>query len=416
MSRGQASGTVARPVAMGNPAPALNIAFANSLVGIALAYTLLFDVLPDQLRIAVAGMLGIALVLRCLASWPQPAGQAATFLFAGLILLFAFQFTFVVDPLAHSPGGYASLALRLMTSIAVLIYFGLEQKIVLPRLLVILCVSILLAALWTAATGKPVDYAGTMRPATFTGGPEGVHSSGYVVTAAFIGVIALWQRGWLGTRRALVLAIPLLALIAAYQVRTTWLMVAAFVITCLIQHWRRQARDGSWLLLPVGGVLVLLVGMAFSDDVDLMHLSSGRTSAYEERLELIVHRPTPELLFGTGPGSEVLPSTVWWWEAKNSHNDFIDLTIQIGLVGLALFALLLAVMWRVLDEARIPLYVMFVMSSLFSNGLLARPYIAVLFLAVALVPSNLGATAPRFPRRRPTARTAPAPHRHPPAW
>ena len=120
--------------------------------------------------------------------------------------------------------------------------------------------------------------------------------------------------------------------------------------------------------------------------MDYTEISSGRTSAYEERLDLIAARPPLEFLFGTGPGSEVLPSTIWWWEAKNSHNDFIDLTIQVGVVGLTLFLLLLAVTWRMLDDVRLPLYMAFVVSSLFSNGLLARPFIAVLFLAFALIP------------------------------
>lgn len=404
------------------PASALNLAFANILIGVALVYILLFDVLADQLRVAVAGLLGVVLVLRCLASWPRPEAQAATLLFAGLILGCAFQFIFVADPRVHSPGDYASLALRLMTSIAVIVYFGHERKIASPRLLVVLCVGITLAALWAVATGEPVDYAGTMRPATFTGGPEGVHSSGYVVTAAFIGILVLWQLGWLGARWSFLLGAPLLALIVAYQVRTTWMMVAAYLITGLLLHFRRQVRDVSWLLLPVGGALAALVALALSGDVNFMELSSGRTSAYEERLDLIAGRPAMELLFGTGPGSELLPSTVWWWEPKNSHNDFIDLTIQIGLVGLVLFVLLLAVTWRVLDEARVPLYVMFVTSSLFSNGLLARPFVAVLFLAFALLPRNPlprfsgAATGSRSPRRRPTARTAQAPNRHRPAW
>lgn len=416
MRRGQASGAAAPHVGTDVTwsASGLNAAFANALVGTALVYTLLFDILTEQLRVAVAGMLGIALVLRCLASWPQLAGRATTFLFAGMILLCVFQFTFVVDPLAHSPGDYASLALRLMTSVAVVIYFGHERKVASPRLLIILCVGILLAALVAIATGEPVDYAGTLRPATFTGGPEGVHSSGYVTTAALIGVVVLWQLGWLGPRWSLALGAPLLALVAAYQVRTTWMMVAAFLITSLMLHWRRQARDTSWLLLPVGGTLALLLILAFSGDVNFIELSSGRTSAYEERFDLIIGRPALELLFGTGPGSELLPSTVWWWEPKNSHNDFIDLTIQIGLIGLVLFVLLLSVTWCVLDETRIPLFVMFVTSSLVSNGLLARPFVAVLCLAFALVPPNLAATGARFPRHRPTARTALVPSRHQP--
>ncbi|MHB2266474.1 O-antigen ligase family protein [Aliihoeflea sp. PC F10.4] len=415
---GQSSIAITTPsnaTAIGGTTSALNVAFANCLVGIALVYTLLFDVLDERLRVAVAGLLGIAVVLRCLVSWPSPQARTATFLLAGLILSCAFQFIFVADPLTHSAGEYAGFALRLMTSIAVVMYFGHEGKIVSPRLLVVLCVAITLAALWPALTAAPVDYAGTLRPATFTGGPEGVHSSGYVTAAALIGVMVLWQRRWLATGWSILLGAPLLTLVMAYQVRTTWMMVAAYLITCLILHFRRQSRDAFWLLLPIGGMLALLIALAFSANVNFVELSSGRTSVYEERLDLIASRPVPELLFGTGPGSELLPSTVWWWEAKNSHNDFIDLTIQIGVLGLGLFVLLLVTTGRVLDEARIPLYVMFVTSSLFSNGLLARPIPAMLFLAFALLPHNSRVTGSRSRRRPPTARTARVPNRHQPA-
>lgn len=368
------------------PAATLNRAFANIFVGSALVYTLLFDVLDDRLRIPIAGVLGIAVVLRCLVSWPHAEGQMATYLFCGLILVCVFQFVFVADPGVHSTATYASLALRLMTSIAMVAYFGHERASVSPLLLIVLCASVLAAALWAAATGAPVAYAGTLRPATFTGGPEGVHSSGYVATAALVGTMVLWRRGRLGTLWSLLIGLPLLALVAAYQVRTTWLMVAVFVLASLLLHVRQRARDSTWLLLPIGSVLVLLGALTFSGNVNFTEVSSGRTSAYEERLALIAERPAAKFLFGTGPGSEVMASSVWWWEEKNSHNDFIDLTIQIGVVGLVLFLLLLAVTCRQHDPVRLPLYIMFIASSLFSNGLLSRPFIAVLVLAFALLP------------------------------
>ena len=367
------------------PTTELNSIFVNGLVLGALVYTLLFDFLDDGFRVAIAGLLGLAVVLRCLVSWAHPEGQAATYFVCGLILVCIFQFVFVVDPGVRSAGDYASLALRLMTTIAVLVHFGHERPVMLPRLLVVLCVSVLVAALWAVATGAPVNYADTMRPATFTGGLEGVHSSGYVVTAALVGTIVLWRRGWLGAGRSLAIGLPLLALVAAYQVRTTWLMVSVFIFTSLFLHLRAQG-DNKAMILPIGGIIVALLAFTFGGEVNYAEVSSGRTSAYEERLELIAARPPLEFLFGTGPGSEVLPSTIWWWEAKNSHNDFIDLTIQLGVVGLALFLLLLAATWRMLDDVRLPLYMAFVVSSLFSNGLLARPFIAVLFLAFALIP------------------------------
>jgi hypothetical protein len=377
------------------PTAAVNSAFANGLVLGALVYTLTFDFLDDGIRVPIAGVLGLAVVLRCLVSWQHPEGQAASFLFSGFVLIFVFQFAFVVEPGSHTVAGYASLALRLLTSIAVLLYFGQERQVVSPRLLILLCVAVLSAAVLALATGQPVDYAGTMRPATFTGGPEGVHSSGYAAAAALVGTMVLWQRGWLSTGWGLIIGMPLFALVAAYQVRTTWLMVTAFVAVSLILHAHRHARDWSWLLLPIGGILVVLSVLAFSGDVNLAEVSSGRTSAYEERLELISGRPALEFLFGTGPGSEVLPSTIWWWEAKNSHNDFIDLTIQMGVVGVALFLLVLLAAGRVLGVDGLPLYAMFVASSLFSNGLLSRPFVAVLFLAFALVPRAAGGRAGR---------------------
>lgn len=372
------------------PTDLVNRAFANGLVLGALVYTLTFDFLSDGLRIPIAGVLGLALVLRCLISWPHATGQMATFLFGGMLLIFVFQFAFIVEPGTHTVGAYASLALRLLTSIAVLVYFGQEQPLVSPRLLIILCASVLGAALVAVATGDAVDYAGTMRPATFTGGPEGVHSSGYVAAAALVGTMVLWQRGWFSTWWSLAIGSPLLVLVAAYQVRTTWLMVLAFAAVSVILHARRQARDSSWLLLPIAGLLVVLVGLAFSGDVNMVEVSSGRTGVYEERLALIAGRPELEFLFGTGPGSEVLPSTIWWWEAKNSHNDFLDLTIQVGFAGVAFFLLMLIAAGRNLGADGLPLYAMFVASSLFSNGLLSRPFVAVLFLAFAMVPHAPG--------------------------
>lgn len=366
---------------------------ANVLIAFSLAYTLAFNHLDENTRVALAGPLGLLLVARCLISWPRRDAQAATLLFAGLALLPAFHFIFVMDPRAHSLADYAGPALRLMTCIAVFVYFGFERQTVSPILVKILCISILVMALAVAATGAPVMYASVMRPATFTGGEEGVHASGYVVTSAFIATVTLWRLGRLGTGWLVLLATPLLALTIAFQVRTTWTMLLVFAFASVTLAWRARCRDGTWLLLPIGGAVALLVFLLASASMNVSEFSSGRSEAYIERMDLIFSRPPVEFLVGTGPGSEVLPSNVWWWEAKNSHNDFIDLAIQIGLVGLILIVLLVTVTLRGLDQVQLALFLTFVASSLISNGLFTRPFVAVLFLAVALVPAKAPAQA-----------------------
>lgn len=365
-----------------NPAAAM---FTNMLVGASLLYTLLYDVLPEGTRLSIAGALGLAVVMRCLLSWTRPAAQASSFLLACMILIPAFNFVFVMAPGQHNFSDYAGVTLRLATCIGVLVYFSHERSSVSPTLALAICVSTFVVALYTAITGEPFEYAGILRPASFTGGEEAVHSSSYACAAALLGAASLWRAGRLRTRYFILLGLPLLGLVIAYQVRTTWVMVITFAFISLLIHWRTRGRNISSLLLMAAIAGLSLAAFSLTSDVDVTEVSSGRTAVYQERLTLLAQRPPVELLIGTGPGSEVLPSDIWWWAPKNSHNDFIDIAIQIGLIGLGLLICLVVVTLRVSDEMRMPLLSAFVVSSLVSNGLLTRPWVAVLFLTFVLV-------------------------------
>jgi O-antigen ligase len=101
---------------------------------------------------------------------------------------------------------------------------------------------------------------------------------------------------------------------------------------------------------------------------------------------MIADRPPMTLFLGTGIGSELMKSTVWWWEDKNSHNDFIDITIQVGIVGLIMTIALMCIAAAQLDQYQLPLFLSFVVSSAVSNGLLNRPFIAALLLCFMAVP------------------------------
>jgi O-antigen ligase len=81
--------------------------------------------------------------------------------------------------------------------------------------------------------------------------------------------------------------------------------------------------------------------------------SPDRTGALHAALQLVAQHP----LTGTGPGQAVLR-----WKGTNHgshlyayvHNEYLQLAAELGLVGLALLAILLAAMARLLWGARPP--------------------------------------------------------------
>jgi O-antigen ligase len=81
-----------------------------------------------------------------------------------------------------------------------------------------------------------------------------------------------------------------------------------------------------------------------------------------------------EWLFGHGEGSDWIVSEVWWWSAKDSHNDFIRLLNQQGLVGLGL-VLAMLVTWAGVFPPGVaaPLLAALAASTAFSNGIMFRP-------------------------------------------
>lgn len=358
--------------------------FVNGLILIALAYTAAFNYIDDGLRTSIAGLVGLLLIGRCLLSWAYPAAQLATFLFAAFMIILLFHFIFLQDQVETAL--YVGMIVRLLTCLGAFMVLALARRCASPRLLIATSASILAIALIVAATGPGAVLGDIPRPATFTGGAEGVHATAYALTAAFLGTITVWRAGWLRTATCLLLALPLFVLIAMFQVRTTWFMCVAYAGVAVIPYLPRQGTRGLWPAAACLAVSALLAFSVIERDVDFAEFSSGRTSAYTERIALLLNRPGPEMIIGTGPGSEVQTSSVWWWSAKNSHNDFIDIAIQAGFTGLAILVALLYLPSIRMDRVQLPLYVAFFASSLISNGLIGRPFLAMLFLAFVCVP------------------------------
>lgn len=355
-------------------------------------HTLAFPFTSEAMGYAIAGVVGLALVLTAI----LPAYADGRLEFDGrkvwylvMLVATAIGFFFRIADEATVFEFVTSL-IRVQTALAALIFFSSTNGTLAVRPAIVTYAAIVAIAVAMTASFGLYDYAGIARPYPFTG-VGGVHPSGYAVAAALVGTIVLRMRGAIGWKLAVLLGAPLLGLLLAFQVRTTWMMMLAFVSVLLIAAIRRRIdqRVFSAMLGFSLGVIVVVVAllMVFGlGGFDLTDFSSGRTSVYVERLLLIAHRPWPEVLFGTGVGSDSLRSATWWWEEKDSHNDFLRIVVEQGVICVvAVAAILIGSARRLTDTVQFAVFVALVAGSLLSNGLLDRPLLAVLFVSTLAI-------------------------------
>jgi hypothetical protein len=390
----------------------------NGILILAGGYTVLFSAIPEPVRLVIAGLTGIIIVISAVCQTTTARSMLSVCGYGALLCSIAIVFIADVSR-TRDPADYFTDTVRLLTGLGALSLFKDSARSVSPRILVAAYAGVVVAAGLAYALHGTSTLAGIPRMYPFTGvtaatSADGIHSSAYTLTAALIGASTLWRMGRIRNLSAVLLIVPLAVMVMANQVRTTWFMVAVFVVTIGLTHIRHTiARLGiiaGVLITIVFGLLIAAIDpsmmQGFSEE-EVSEFSSGRTDAYVERAELITGRSIMNVAFGTGPGSDHFSSTTWWWEEKNSHNTIFHFIVEAGVVGSCGLLMVLCAVLISSDRFQAPVVLAVVASSLVSNGVLERPLIAALHIAVVGVPCRMGRskesaqTSPKGGRRLP---------------
>jgi exopolysaccharide production protein ExoQ len=127
--------------------------------------------------------------------------------------------------------------------------------------------------------------------------------------------------------------------------RTALVVFAAMLV--LLRVFRLRRRGSRALIAGIAGVLIVSAILSAVVDMDSMAgllgrdaTLTGRTNIWAMALESVAERPV--LGYGYSAFWNVAPeadriSTILHWKVPHAHNGFIDLTLQLGFVGLALF-------------------------------------------------------------------------------
>jgi hypothetical protein len=296
---------------------------------------------------------------------------------------------------------YLKIVTPVLMSVVLMRLFEREPELVL-RLL-----RATLGLVWVAVVGGLV-----LLPPSLNRGGElfwpvyfaSLHTTSYLIVVCAGLSLYLYEGGHLGRRLLIVLALFSIVLVFhGWGVRTSMVAAVAFGVVYLIQTSRMAPL--AFFVLTAGVLAVAFVPLLFglihlpSWD-EMVELSSGRISMWLQKIDILANSSLLEWLFGHGEGSDWIVSEVWWWSAKDSHNDFIRLLNQQGLLGLGGVLLVLAVWARIFPPGvAAPLLAALVASTAFSNGIMFRPQ------ASLLMPLALVAAADAWQRRK--ARSAP---------
>lgn len=364
---------------------------ATLLLAVQILNLATFNHQPDKVRTAIDAMSLLGYGVLYLGSLAYASRATVLHLFGLILFLGAGIVGIMRNPVHASISDYVKDATGpVLLSILTMRWKPAPGPLQLRLLWIVVIPAILLGA-YLAFTGTPYMNGESKRLAVFAGGDTGLHPSAYA-TSCFLFLLFVIYRARVGWALVSLAALGVAAAtIIGYEVRTVWLMIMVFVAVLSV-NW--TFRHSPWLVIGGAGA-ALIAAAAFllalnASHFDLAHFSSGRTVIYGERLHLIAGRSLPDFLFGTGSGTDQMRGVdAWRWEAKDSHNDFMTMLIELGVVGLIGFGVIvLAGVWAM--PGRYKAWVlMMIASAAVSNGILLRPslgppMVLIAYIAVAL--------------------------------
>jgi O-antigen ligase len=305
----------------------------------------------DQLKqVILLGMYGAFAALLLAGEQPR------ALLFIGAPLLLLLVWTAASSAWSVNPDVTVRRCIALLGTVAMGLHFGLRFD--LRRLLVTLCVAgvVVLGASLVLAVAAPslgLDFEGRLRGVTAH--KNGIGSFAAMVAMAGMGLFAGGPRARL-SRALPIAALGLAAVCMAWAHSTSVIPVLALAFLALaFGRFLHRAGPGLIAWLPFAATVLLLgTALVYVNAGELAELlgkdpnMSGRTLVWAFAAKMIALRPVAGYGLGAFWVGADSPGAVFWATSHlavpHAHNGYIQLMLELGGVGLALFATSLLVL------------------------------------------------------------------------
>lgn len=197
----------------------------------------------------------------------------------------------------------------------------------------------------------------------------GVHTTAYTfaIVTLFFGYLMYGRRNFIYA--ALIYGFGVCAILFGWGVRTSLVFMILIILILSITKIDQKKR---WVIIPIF-ILLAIFYIVNIDYYEMNLISSGRLDMYAEKLDIINARGLLQNLIGSGAGSDLI-ETSFWSNEKGSHNDFLTIFIELGMVGLILMSMIFVILYQSLKFTSFKIVLSCALiASLISNGILVRP-------------------------------------------
>jgi hypothetical protein len=279
-------------------------------------------------------------------------------------------------------------------------YFKDKKEELIKVSLIIIFVSITLimygfAVLPPAHNREDGLGGGLWWPAYFTN----LHTTTYVVISLFFIVYSLYILKYQRVNKFILISsfiITFYAIAFGWGIRTSTLSL--LVLLCCLVHKKYSKKIEHMNVISffvISLILIFFFTIAFDFSV-MDKISSGRLSMYVAKYYQLSDNSFINWLIGSGAGSDLIRTKVWWWDAKGAHSDFITSLVEGGIVYLGLFIMIHIKLFQLLKYSQLRYVVIsIIITGLFSNGYFDRPlamYVVIFALVIGYCDSHNKAT------------------------
>lgn len=223
---------------------------------------------------------------------------------------------------------------------------------------------------------------------------SGPHTSTYSIIIIYYFIYIAYLEKCIGKNTFIVISIIMLYLVAGYRARNAELGLFFFVMTYAFNKSRFNHSSKYVILFVFSTFLILALYIFLSNSTlttsDLNLISNGRIFAWSERLTMLQNTDIYSLLFGEGYGADFKVTKQWWWAEKPSHNDFLSIIFNAGLLGFSLLIILLLNLYKNANSFQRALIMFLIATSMTNTGLLGRPIQMLYFMYVYMLASKQG--------------------------
>jgi exopolysaccharide production protein ExoQ len=215
---------------------------------------------------------------------------------------------------------------------------------------------------------------------------------------AFVGIYLIWRLITYWPKPALldglILALTLYLLYGAHSATSYIIFFVGIIILLLLIWFKNDRKKLNRMVIATTFCLIILITFYGEVAANIFFAAAGRDPTFTGRVPLwseLIKRGSQSPIFGTGYGNFWLVNIkeIWAhfsWRPVSGHNGYIDIFLDLGLVGLALLLLLIVQTYRKAIQS--------ISTDVRINGLLF--VFLIMILLHNLTESSLPAGGPHF--------------------